>query len=1029
MFDFDNVLELMKKYGYSSTSVHPYIYQNGDSLGICYTYIDDEYGLLERIKIFEDMESFEYFLKQLDFLKTNGKNYNIRMVLDNYESMNPKVVFLRNDKIMVEGEMFDISSFDLRENQRSQLDRVTQVVYKAGDLLLVYDEVKGRQLQYLKNIVSLKNTLRTKYFELQKEIDTYNKYKVERVLNLLPDVRDIGINDTMEIAIKDRYNMYIAQTPSYEEAVDFLKEVWDLNKNLELNSKYYEAQKEENDTRNEIRVVDEKLALMKKLNEDYKPLFGIDLVSRFRKINKKFNLINNSIADEVIQENIERVERKYAVYDRLDILATSDYLREAMQNTNYEDLALKYSTASNKNNVITNKLPLNEVAASLSIQYRDRLDISEQAIMVLYNNHKYRKLCNALLEIEGFETLPIKKVVNKLNGLKGFSKIKTECYDIVKKRIDDPVNASVKMSLFNGFDFTSFESFISSLIQGLVKLRSVNNKMVINGNINMYLQVKNVNDINGKKFVLVTNDLNGLLNETKENHGMIGIVLLKANTPVLYSPYYFDVGDIYNKDASLQMYIKEMINFELLVEISDITINIDPVKTNVVRYYSEPVVSDNVSIVSDIMMSYKTTFCKYAFTNNLPVMEESVPQVVVNPPSLEEPVREPSNISNEDPALSIFESVPVVEPVPVVEGNTVVNPVPMVDSNIVVDTTPIPENSHVAAVSPIPEGNHAVDASSIPGANTLGEVNSVSVHQGEGDSVESDQSNKNESVSLTTSTLEEKKEEEKDVNLSKNLEVKTEEVTKENLETLVQPVVGAEVKESVSSVKEKVPTKDDETKENKASLNKEESEVSTASNVVTAKNDAILKENRVASNNVGEISKGNGTGNPLGNKVLEQNKTVVTKAVEVKPVPAQAIKTEPNKPVVQKVVEAKPVTTQGSKIEPSKPVVQKSVEVKTVPAQVSKVVPTAPSGQVKNVVPLKKVASVGALKEAPVQKQVSNVAPPKPVATIKEPMGSKVVVPSVSGPKVPTKAVVVSSVGAPKLSGPEASKINTIEKK
>ena len=46
------------------------------------------------------------------------------------------------------------------------------------------------------------------------------------------------------------------------------------------------------------------------------------------------------------------------------------------------------------------RIPPNEVAASLSIQYRDKLDVSEQAIIVLYNNHKYRKLCNAILSIQ-----------------------------------------------------------------------------------------------------------------------------------------------------------------------------------------------------------------------------------------------------------------------------------------------------------------------------------------------------------------------------------------------------------------------------------------------------------------------------------------------------------------------------------------------------------------------------------------------------------------------------------------------------
>lgn len=618
MFDFETVVELMKKYGYSSTSVHPYVYQNGDTWGICYTYIDEEYGLLERIKIFDTLEEFNLFLKQLEFVKTQGKSLNIRMVLDNYESMNPKVVFLRNEKVMTEGEMFDIEGYDSQARQRSGLDVVSQIIYKAGDLLLVYDEIKGRQLQYLKNIVTLKNSLRSKYFELQKEVDTYNKYKVERTLNLIPDVYDLGINDAMEMAIKDRYNMYLAQMPSYEEACDFLKEVWDLNKNLELNRKYYEAQKEENDTRNEMKVVELKLDLMRKLNEEYKPLFGIDLVGKFRKINKQCGLVSNSMDSSMIQENVDRIERKYSVYDSIDLLSTSDYLREAMQNTNYGDLVIKYARGNNRNTVITNKLPLNEVAASLSLQYRDRLDMHEQAIMILYNNHKYRKLCNAILDIEGYDSLPVKKVISKINGIKGFSKIKSECYDIVKKRIEDPLNVSIKNSLFSGYDFTSFESFVSSLIQALVRLRNVNNRMVVNGNINMYLQIKKIDDVNNKKYILVTNDLNGVLNEVKENNGMVGIVLLKENTPVVYSPYYFDVGDIYSKGASLQMYIREMVNFELLVETSDIVIHVDPVKTNVVRYYSEPVVVDNVSVVNDIKMSYKTKFCKFAFTNNLP---------------------------------------------------------------------------------------------------------------------------------------------------------------------------------------------------------------------------------------------------------------------------------------------------------------------------------------------------------------------------------------------------------------------------
>lgn len=617
MLDFDTALDLLNKYGYTSIQVHPFIYQDGDTVGICYTYVDEEYGLLERIKIFNNAEEFEEFLKMYNWVQVNGKMHHVRMILDNYEAINPKVMFLRNEKIMVEGEMFDIETYDSREAMRANMDSVSKVIYECGDLLLVYNEIKNRQLQYLKNIIKLKNSLRHKYYDLQVEVDKYNKIKVERNLTLLPEITDSGINEMLEVSIKDRYNLYIARRPEYNEALGFLKEVWELCLGLELNSKYYEAQKEENDIRNEMKVVDQKLTLMRALNEDLKPLFGIDLISRFRKINRTCKAESTTISNDFITQQMDAVNRKYSYFDKIDSLYTSDYLREAIQNSNYADLAIKYATGANFDVVSKYKTPLNEVAASLSVQYRDKLSSAEQSILVLYNNPKYRVLCDTILNLENFDTLPIKTVLKAINGIKGLSKIKSECYEIVKKRINDSVNQKIKDSLFANFDFTSFETFITSLVKGLSLLRVVNEKMVLNGDINMYITVAKVEDLENKKFVMTTNDLQGLIASVKDSKNMVGITLLKEGTPVLYSPYYFDVGDIYTKGGSLEMYIKEMVNFELLIDISDIVINIDPNRTIVAKYYSVPNIVENLSVVDDIKMSYKTTFCKYALTSKL----------------------------------------------------------------------------------------------------------------------------------------------------------------------------------------------------------------------------------------------------------------------------------------------------------------------------------------------------------------------------------------------------------------------------
>jgi hypothetical protein len=615
MLNIDSALELMNKYGYSSITSHPYIYQTGENLGICYSYEDEEFGKLERIKICKSLEELQEFLESFKWLEKNGKQKHVRMILDNYESYNPKVMFLRNEKIMVEGEMADIESYDQKEAARLSMDDVSKMVYEAGDLLLVYNEIKNRQELYLKSLIDLKNNLRSKYFDLQKEVDLYNKNKIKRELVLLPDVIENGFNESLEIALKDKYNKYIVQLPDIVEAQDFLKEVWDLNYNLELNQKYYDAMKEDSEIRNEMKIVDQKIAYMKELNDDLKGWFGTDLVGNFQKINKQAMATSANISEETVINAVDAVKRKYAYYTRIDPMYKSDFLREAIQNTNYEDLAIKYAVGVTGEVLNKFRMPLNEVAADLTVKYRDKLSVEEQAVLVLYNNEKFRKIFDVILSLQGFENMAVKEIIKALGSIKNLSKLKSECYESVKKRIDAEVNATIKNSLFWDVDFTSFETFISSMVRKLAHLRHINEKMVLPGDINMYLNISDVNEINMKNFVTVSNDLKTLIENANKNGNMIGITLLKQNSPVLYSPYYFDLGDTFSKNAPLDMYIKEMVNFDLLVDLSDVFINIDPNRTNVVNYESVSTIDGNLTIVTDLHMKYTTIFCQYALTN------------------------------------------------------------------------------------------------------------------------------------------------------------------------------------------------------------------------------------------------------------------------------------------------------------------------------------------------------------------------------------------------------------------------------
>ena len=477
-------------------------------------------------------------------------------------------------------------------------------------------------------------------------------------MSLVPEITDVGIDLTLERNIKDLYNQYVAQRPTMDEVLALLKDVWEMCKNLENNDIYYQVMIEDNDIRNETKLVEAKLDYMKELNDDVHPLFSEDLVSKFRKINKEFARKNNSISDKYIKEQLALVEKKYSYFDQLDLYDISEYLKETISNSNYDDLARRYAKGRVKNDSKVVRLPLNEVASNLTIQFKENFDQVEQGILVLHNNPKYRGLIDGILQVKDFDTIPLKNVVKAVKKIKGFSKIKTECYDTVKKRLEDPVNANVKASLFSSYDFTSFDTFIGSLIPVLVKLKQMNGKMILNSDINMYSLVKDPNEVKNQLFSFLTNDINSMYLESQTNKCMIASILIKEKTPVLYSPYTFDVGDVYSKNASPQMYIKENIGFDLLIENADVDINIDDNKVNVVKYQSAKEVVENLTTAISLDSVYKTTFCKITFRDKSEVSDVQPVQEVA--PVVEAPVQPVTPV-----VTPVAETAPVVPAVPV----------------------------------------------------------------------------------------------------------------------------------------------------------------------------------------------------------------------------------------------------------------------------------------------------------------------------------------------------------------------------
>ena len=604
MIELDAAFDLMKKYGFLSTNLPPYLYKKGNQIGICYRYVDKKYGLLERCKFFDSLENMDAFLSRLRFLMDYGDRYNVRMILDNYEIENPKNLFLRNDKLMAKGEMFSIESFDEARKQEDLLDPVARLIVEAGHLLVFYDDLKNKRLTYSKTILELENALRSLYHALQKEVDSYNAVKMIRDVHLFPIVTDnTGINEIMENSAKERYLQYKERPPSLEEAQIFLKEIWDLLMNLEVFPNYFERQQRERQIHNEMRVVEAKLELMKVLNSQEKDFFHVDLMQRFRAINREMKAKMVSLDKNYVSDTVSDMTRKYSYFDSLELTSLTSYLNESMSHANYEDLVLKYHrnpTSRKKDDFVSAQ----KVSSPLLQEYK-ALSVEEQAILLLYHS-VYRDLIDYLLRIPNLFTRDNTDLPSSFVKDKHLAKLKYTCYDLVKFHMNQPNNEKVRRAVFRTIDFTTFDTFLLSLIKSLTLLKNINNKMCISHDFVMYGKGVDGELMSANKYLYLTQELSSLKEERS-----VSIVTLKAGAPVLFCPYQIDFGNLFDKKKTAQFNIAYMKAFDLFIDLDDLDVHKNNHVVTVANYSSLAKIEEGVTIVQQLQLQSFTQFSEF----------------------------------------------------------------------------------------------------------------------------------------------------------------------------------------------------------------------------------------------------------------------------------------------------------------------------------------------------------------------------------------------------------------------------------
>ena len=106
--DVDSLLTLFYKYGYYSKDIEPYIYSNGNDIGICYKFRDIFYGELSRVYFPTDLNDAEDFLKKYYWYNKNNKKHGVQLCLGDYKVMNPSIKFVVDNKELSYDDMIEL---------------------------------------------------------------------------------------------------------------------------------------------------------------------------------------------------------------------------------------------------------------------------------------------------------------------------------------------------------------------------------------------------------------------------------------------------------------------------------------------------------------------------------------------------------------------------------------------------------------------------------------------------------------------------------------------------------------------------------------------------------------------------------------------------------------------------------------------------------------------------------------------------------------------------------------------------------
>ena len=581
----EKALKVFKKYGFNSTNSSPYLCSIGNRIGVSFKYNDNRFGLIERSTFFDNLNELDTFLKLYRNYLDNGKSEHIYMLLDNYQVMFPNLIYAKDDKVVLNDEMV------YKTKNKDDLSELEKLKLVASNLLSYYVDVSSRQVKHINNVSFMKNILLKKEKELKNEIRKLSKKKEEEKITTIKTEYFQYDN-----SLYSSYKNYLDSIREKDHAIDLINRLWELNKKLEISKEYYRSIVISRELADKIRLLDLKIDFVKSLKG--KKSFLLNINKNLKLIEKEY--VKDEIEDSYVDDKINKVRKKYSFFSNISIFYLDDYLKESLLNDDYDYLANKYSLD------YSNKLNKGDIVDDLRNAYQ-LLNFDERRVLTLFNS-KYKTIFELILEIPDFFEWTNKKLTKYLENQDSVSRFKEECIDELCSRLGQDINKNIREKYFVNINYKSFKLFVTDIVKLLMVLKNIDNKMVLSNDYQLYTTIPSISSLKNK-YVYYLTDKSDVLS-IKDKKGVLGVFKVTKGTPVLYSPYSLDFGDLYDRNSRI---IKEIRNnkISLIIDVNDVIITRDK-KPSEVYYYKNVVdVVNGVSFVNDIKYSNKIVYYNF----------------------------------------------------------------------------------------------------------------------------------------------------------------------------------------------------------------------------------------------------------------------------------------------------------------------------------------------------------------------------------------------------------------------------------